>query len=182
MTLEEKLLTMIQEKPSFNEVFSILKKMGLSDAFLCAGSLRDFVWSDIEDKPFDLILGNLDIYYYDPSETYEQYLTKKTELNQRYSKYLWELTNLALNNTYGLKGKSIPDVISSFPETCSAVGICQSPTGSYQICSPYGLNDLFSEKIKPTKTYLEKYSADDFKKRVERKKWLTNFEKTTLEI
>lgn len=75
MTLDEQLLTLIQKRPEFREVFTILDKMHLGDAFLCAGSIRDLVWSEREEKPFNLMLRNLDIYYRDPNESYEQYLT-----------------------------------------------------------------------------------------------------------
>ena len=183
MTLDEQLLTLIQKRPEFREVFTLLDKMHLGDAFLCAGSIRDLVWSDLEEKPFNLMLGNLDIYYRDPNESYEQYLTRKTELNQRHSKYLWELTNISLNNPHrpDFQGKdTIADVIATFPETCSAVGICHSPATDFEFIAPYGLTDLFSEKIVPTPAYLEKNTLEAFQKRVERKKWLQNFENTTL--
>ncbi|MCR1901324.1 nucleotidyltransferase family protein [Ligilactobacillus apodemi] len=182
MTLEQKLTSLIENDREFHEIFNILREMKLTNAFICAGAIRDLVWNTNEAKPHSLVLGNIDIYYNDPNETYEQYLTKKAELNHRYSKYLWELTNTALKNSRTPTSNNMEDVIASFPETCSAVGICRSPAETIEIIAPYGLEDLFAEKICPTPKYKLENSAETFEQRVTRKKWLENYANAQLVI
>lgn len=179
MTLDNQLITLIQNKHEFTEVFSILAKTHLKNAYLCAGALRDYVWCTQEKLDFHLITRNLDIYYCDPNESYEEYLTRKTELNQRHSKYLWELTNISLKNQKFPATTELDTVLKNFPETCSAVGVTYTENG-FEVIAPYGLEDLFSETIRPTATYLKKNSLATFKQRVTRKKWLTHYSNTTL--
>ena len=73
-------------------------------------------------------------------------------------------------------GSTIEAAIANFPEKCSAVGVSRELGGSYSIIAPYGLDDLFTETIVPTGAIDELA----FKRRIERKKWLTNFQNSKL--
>lgn len=179
MDQQEQLIEWISKDECFTEIFNILERYHLPDATLCAGAVRDLVWNRIEGRPSSIMRNNLDVYYNDPGESYEHYLTVQSTLNQRHSKYLWDLRNICLKKRHSDKspdGSTIEAVIAGFPEKCSAVGITRDSAGKYTVIAPYGLEDLFSETVSPTGAIDELA----FRRRVERKKWLTDFTKTKL--
>lgn len=179
MDQQQQLIDWISHDKNFTEIFNILDRYHLTEATLCAGSIRELVWNKLENKPSSILRNNLDIYYNDPGESYEHYLTIQSTLNQRHSKYLWDLRNIRLKKRHSDKspdGSTIEAAIANFPEKCSAVGISRESGGSYSIIAPYGLDDLFTETITTTGAIDELA----FKRRIERKKWLTNFQNSKL--
>ena len=179
MDQQQQLIDWISHDKNFTEIFNILDRYHLTEATLCAGSIRELVWNKLENKPSSILRNNLDIYYNDPGESYEHYLTIQSTLNQRHSKYLWDLRNIRLKKRHSDKspdGSAIDAAIANFPEKCSAVGVSRELGGSYSIIAPYGLDDLFTETIVPTGAIDELA----FKRRIERKKWLTNFQNSKL--
>ena len=91
MDQQQQLIDWISHDKNFTEIFNILDRYHLTEATLCAGSIRELVWNKLENKPSSILRNNLDIYYNDPGESYEHYLTIQSTLNQRHSKYLWDL-------------------------------------------------------------------------------------------
>lgn len=89
MDQQQQLIDWISHDKNFTEIFNILDRYHLTEATLCAGSIRELVWNKLENKPSSILRNNLDIYYNDPGESYEHYLTIQSTLNQRHSKYLW---------------------------------------------------------------------------------------------
>ncbi|SEM53201.1 hypothetical protein SAMN05216431_10411 [Ligilactobacillus sp. WC1T17] len=178
---EEQLIEWINQDPHFSEIFNILARYHLPEVTLCAGTIRELVWNHLENKPSSIMRNNLDIYYNDPGQSYEEYLTIQSSLNQRHSKYLWDLRNITLKKRHSDKspdGATMNEVIANFPEKCSAIGVAREIDGSLNIIAPYGLDELFSETITSTGALNDL----DFKRRIERKKWLHDFEKATLNI
>ena len=96
MDQQQQLIDWISHDKNFTEIFNILDRYHLTEATLCAGSIRELVWNKLENKPSSILRNNLDIYYNDPGESYEHYLTIQSTLNQRHSKYLWDLRNIRL--------------------------------------------------------------------------------------
>lgn len=168
MDQQQQLIDWISHDKNFTEIFNILDRYHLTEATLCAGSIRELVWNKLENKPSSILRNNLDIYYNDPGESYEHYLTIQSTLNQRHSKYLWDLRNIRLKKRHSDKspdGSTIEATIANFPEKCSAVGVSRELGGSYSIIAPYGLDDLFTETITTTGAIDELA----FKRRIERK-------------
>lgn len=82
MDQQQQLIDWISHDKNFTEIFNILDRYHLTEATLCAGSIRELVWNKLENKPSSILRNNLDIYYNDPGESYEHYLTIQSTLNQ----------------------------------------------------------------------------------------------------
>ena len=78
MDQQQQLIDWISHDKNFTEIFNILDRYHLTEATLCAGSIRELVWNKLENKPSSILRNNLDIYYNDPGESYEHYLTIKS--------------------------------------------------------------------------------------------------------
>ena len=179
MQYQEQLEKLVSTNIEIQEIFKILRKFHLGHAYLCAGSIRTLVWNSLNQKPTNLVLGNLDIFYNSQFETAEEHQVLNTQLNQTYSKYLWSLHNLSQVNPHTghhQGGQTVLDGIATFPETASAIGINLDFQGKVTIIAPYGLNDLFEFRLQPTPNFATSQAKLDlFTKRIERKQWLTTW-------
>lgn len=184
MKYQEQLEQLLINNSEINEIFAILRKFHLGQAYLCAGSVRTLVWNSLMQRKTNLKLGNLDIFYNAQFESAEEHQVLTTRLNQSYSKYLWSLNNLSQINPHAghhQNGQALPDVIAAFPETASAVGVNLDFQGKVSIIAPYGLNDLFEFKLVASPNFLtDSTKLAQFHKRVERKNWLTIWPQLTL--
>ncbi len=153
---QEKLLALIRHNKELAEIFTILGPFHLPALTICAGTIRDLVWNDKLHQHQSLKLGDINVYYNDPGQTYEDFLILLEQLNQQHSRYLWNLNNIALpvrHETQRHFHDSIEKTIADFPEKCTCVGVQKDNTGRYRILAPYGLNDLFELKVQPSPNY-----------------------------
>ena len=181
MNYQEQLKNWLLSDEQFKEVFTIINKLHLPNAYICGGVIRDYVWNKKHDLPSSLLFGNIDVFYYDSNESNEQYLIRQTMINQNYSKYLWNLTNTALKDRRETKlklHKNIESTLKQFPETCSSVAVNYDQAHNLTIIAPYGLEDLFELKIKPTPTFRKgQINYQTYKQRVKRKEWSKKWNK-----
>lgn len=175
MKYQEQLVELLRQDLEFMEVFNIINAMHLPQAYVSAGAVRDFVWNKKHQLPSSLVFGNIDVFYYDASESNEDYLTRQTQINQRYSKYLWNLVNIALPKRHANKlvvGKDIFDTVQHFPETCSSVAVSCDRMNNISVVAPYGLEDLFELRVKATDGFAKgQVQHEAFQRRINRKKW-----------
>ena len=87
MKYQEQLEQLLINNPEINEIFAILRKFHLGQAYLCAGSIRTLVWNSLMQRETNLKLGNLDIFYNAQFESAEEHQVLTTRLNQTYSKF-----------------------------------------------------------------------------------------------
>ncbi|ETA74442.1 nucleotidyltransferase family protein [Ligilactobacillus equi] len=180
MSYQDDLQKLLISTPNLQEIFTILRNNGLQEAYLCAGWVRNLVWNNLNQLEPTYLQDNLDIYYKKNSETAEEHQILTTKLNTHHAKYLWDLHNLASPRPHYSKipqGDSIQEVLTKFPETCSAVGIRLQTNGQFEILAPYGLADLFELKVKPTPVFLATNSMTAFNERIKRKRWTQRWPK-----
>ncbi|KRN31542.1 nucleotidyltransferase family protein [Liquorilactobacillus mali] len=173
MDYKQQLLDTLITNTELAEIFEILKKEHLSTAFVCSGALRTIVWNNLSSQKTNLVLENIDVLYADPSESYEQFLTRKAIFSQNYSKYLWNLENIRLNDAKSMQpfGKDIESALRSVPETCNSVALNLNDTES-AIIAPFSLEHLFNFEIHPTPRFQsDKVLLEQYKARVINKKW-----------
>lgn len=68
MNYEQQLIRLLKSNIELNEIFHILKKNHLSNAFVCSGTIRTIVWNILAHKKTNLVLENIDVIYADTSE------------------------------------------------------------------------------------------------------------------
>ncbi|GKS80983.1 hypothetical protein LPAF129_06680 [Ligilactobacillus pabuli] len=174
-----KLQTLLQQKPEIAHIFKILRHHHLPQATLCAGTIRSLVWNAQTNRHVPLMLSELDVYYRDPSESYEDFQVTQATFKQAESQYLWNLQNIALPPRHGSElhfHSTMEETLADFPETCTSVGVQCLADGTYEIIAPHGLDDLFELKIRPTANYLPGSPLHTrFEQRVKNKRWLTEW-------
>lgn len=155
MKLEQELLDLARNNPHFMDAVNILNKYRLPEATIAAGAVRNLVWDQKSGQPSSFLRDNIDIYYRDPSESYEQSITTQAEISQNNSLYLWNLHNIALSSRHDdliPQAKSINEAIAGFPEKCSAIGI-QIDGNNLTVIAPFGLVELFELEVNPSPSF-----------------------------
>ncbi|HEM3696338.1 TPA: nucleotidyltransferase family protein [Streptococcus suis] len=152
-------------------ILDIMDKLNLSDCWLCAGTIRNFIWNRYcFDKNTDV-----DIVFFDESITYEETLELETKLRQMYPNYQWELKNQTLMHIHSpdtLPYQSSQDAIEKFPERCTAIGVRQTEKGTIELFAPYGLDDIYNYIVRPTPHFLANSKGMNiYKKRMKKKNW-----------
>lgn len=173
MNYEQQLIRLLKYNIELNEIFHILKKNHLSNAFVCSGTIRTIVWNILAHKKTNLVLENIDVIYADTSETYEEFLTKKAVLSQNFSKYFWNLENVCLNNKKSMQpfGKNISLALETIPETCNSIAVNFNNSKS-ELIAPFSLDHLFDFEVHPTPRFQQDSTIlAYYKSRVTNKKW-----------
>lgn len=173
MNYKEELLEILVNNAELTEIFKILKKEHLSTAYVCSGTIRTIVWNNLSSQKTNLVLENIDVLYADAGESYEQFLTRKAIFSQKYSKYLWNIENVCLNDAKSLQpfGKNIESALQKVPETCNSIAVNLNDSEP-AIIAPFSLEHLFNFEIHPTPRFQsDKMLLKQFKTRVTNKNW-----------
>ena len=174
MSKEKDLKKLIENDVEFMEVLSIIEELNLSDCWLCAGSIRNYVWNYLSGKKLNFI-SDIDVIYYDKNSDYQKALEIEKELNQHYPNHEWEVRNQAHMHAHNFSDEkpyeSSFDAISKYPEICTAVAVKKNEN-SIEIMAPYGLEDIFSFQVKATPHFNqdERY-FNIYLQRVAKKNW-----------
>ena len=74
-------------------ILTIIRNLELTDSWLAAGSVRNFIWNLLSDKsPFDHET-DVDVIFFDPDISYEETLSLEKKLREDFPQYQWELKN-----------------------------------------------------------------------------------------
>lgn len=85
--MKEELGKYLSQDPDINRILEIVKDLDLADSWICAGTIRNFIWNHYcFDKKTDI-----DIIFYDEKISYQETKEIEANLHQRYPKYQWEL-------------------------------------------------------------------------------------------
>ena len=149
-----------------------VKSLKLKNWFIAAGYVRNQVWDYLHNNKEKLTFEDVDIVYYDSSDTTEE--TDKNyeeQLRAIHSNLNWSVKNQArmhLRNNHE-PYLSIDDAMRRWPETATAVGIKLTNQGRIEVIAPHGLEDLFELKLRQS-TYCNDRAI--FMKRIYDKRWL----------
>lgn len=173
MTLDD-LKLVILNNPDLIFILKVIEQLHLNDCWLCAGTLRNFIWNYLSGNN-QLDLGtDIDVVFYDHAISYEATLEIEKELQQNYPQYQWELKNQIYMHHHSLseeKYQSSTDAIAKFPEKCTAIGT-RFVNDYIKIFAPYGIEDIIQFKVQPTPYYLENSARKMlYNKRVQSKNW-----------
>ncbi|MHC4637621.1 MAG: nucleotidyltransferase family protein [Planctomycetota bacterium] len=155
-----------------------VSKLQLPQWCIGAGIIRSIVF-DYLQKIQNSKVRDLDVAYFDSND-----LSKETDksyeslLRQEMPGIPWEVTNQAgvhlwYHLKFGFKVApliSIEDAISTWPETCTSIGVTKSSKGDIKVIAPYGLYDLFNMVIRRNpkridiKTYNQRIIDQEYSK------------------
>ncbi|MEG2708872.1 MAG: nucleotidyltransferase family protein [Vagococcus sp.] len=125
MTDINNIKTILEGNHELIGILKIVESLHLADSWLCAGTIRNYIWDILSNKKELTCYSDIDVIFYDPNITYEETLELEQDLIQRYPNYNWELKNqvyMHIHNPNTAVYTSSYDAISKFPETCTAIG------------------------------------------------------------
>lgn len=167
----EKIKNTLKESVEIVDILQIIDTLGLADSWLCAGSIRNFIWNGfVFDKETDV-----DVLFYDKQISCDETLQIEKQLRQKYPIYKWELKNQVYMHRHSpntLPYSSARDAISKFPERCTAIGVRLVDKKDLELYSPYGLDDILEYRVRPT----PHFEADgrrmaEYRSRIKKKNW-----------
>ena len=126
LSKENDLKKLIENDSEFMEVLSIIEELNLPDCWLCAGSIRNYIWNYLSGKKLNFGT-DIDVIYYDKNSDYQKALNIEKELNQHFPNYDWEVRNQAHMHVHNFSNEkpyeSSFEAISKYPELCTAVAV-----------------------------------------------------------
>lgn len=169
---EKQLIEIIKRDVHIMSILTAMEKLKLDDAWVCAGLIRNKVWDVLHN--ITTSINDIDVIYFDVSDTSckkEKQIEK--ELDDLFPNQPWSVKNQArMHIKSGFNHyTSSYDGVAHFPETPTAVAI-RLHNQELEIMAPYGLQDLFEMKVKPTPLYKknsEFYAV--YEERIQIKKW-----------
>lgn len=169
--MKEELGKYLSQDPDINRILEIVKDLDLADSWICAGTIRNFIWNHYRfDKNTDV-----DLIFYDEQVSYQATNELEVNLRQRYPEYQWEVKNQVFMHIHSPDTspyQSSKDAIEKFPERCTAIGVRQTEKGDIELFTPYGLTDIYNYLVRPTPHFIGNSKRMDlYEKRIKKKNW-----------
>lgn len=139
------LRALLDGSPFHCNAFAAIDKLGLPDAWLAAGAIRDLVWDERFGTGFDPArVKDLDVIYFGDHDVEAG---AEAELNRLLPGVRWQVKNQATvhlwyADRFGVEVEPLKDIaeaVATFPETATAVA-----ANATDILAPLGLDDLLN--------------------------------------
>ncbi len=147
------LAAFIAARPGLLAPLRTLASLGLPDAWIGAGALRNPVWDALSGlAPGTNLPGDIDVVWFDPAcATPEADAAIEARLHALAPGLPWSVRNqarMAVRNG-DTPYASTTDAIAHWPETATAIAARWTPAG-IEIAAPHGTEDLFALILRPT--------------------------------
>ncbi len=167
----------IESSPELMHLLKIIQSFQLPDCWLCAGSLRNYIWDYLShgDLRKSLYFSDIDVIFYDENISYQQTLSIEKSIKEKYPHYNWEVRNqyyMHKHSPHRQRYSSSQDAVSKFPEKCTAIAARLNEDDQVEYYAPYGVEDIIHFKVSPTPYFLD--NSDRLKvyqARMRRKNW-----------
>ncbi len=159
------------------EALAIIQSLELNNCWIGAGFVRDAVWDNRHGYADQKITGDVDVIWFDPEKASAEIdLGIEQKLSNISTTFDWSVKNQArmhLRNNDGAYS-SVSDAIWNWPETATAVAVRLGHNTTLEVLAPFGLDDLFELRLKPTPRF--RYEKRDiFQQRLVEKRWTTRY-------
>ena len=156
-------------------ILTIICDLELKDSWLAAGSVRNFIWNLLSDKPAFDCETDVDVIFFDLEVSYEETLAIENKLREDFPQYQWELKNqvyMHQHSPYTAPYTSSREAMSKYPEQCTAVGLRLNEESTLELFAPHGLEDIIKFQVSPTPHFLENEDRMKlYQKRLSKKNW-----------
>lgn len=164
-------------------ILTIIDELQLNDCWLCAGTLRNFVWNHLSGNQLLDLNSDIDVIFYDDDVSRETVSEIEQQLLRDYPQYQWEVRNQVYMHHHSLSTepyKNSQEAMTKFPEQCTAIG-ARLNGDQIEIFAPFGIEDIVNFKVQPTPFYLENAERRKlYSKRVQSKNWKDKWENLTI--
>jgi hypothetical protein len=149
----------------------------LADGWIGAGFVRDAAWDYLHGYGTTPPSGDIDVLWFTPA-TPEEDCDRciENELRRLLPDLRWSVKNQARMHVRNGDGPyaSVADAMQHWPETATAVAARYATSGEIEINAPFGLEDLFAMRLRPTPNFL-KDKLPIFQNRVTSKRWIERY-------
>ena len=87
---------LLVENQDMMAILTIIRKLELTDSWLAAGSVRNFIWNLLSDRPAFDRETDVDVIFFDPDVSYEETLAIENKLRADFSQYQWGIEKSGL--------------------------------------------------------------------------------------
>jgi hypothetical protein len=153
-----------------------VRDLGLPDAWIGAGFVRNAVWDALTGRTHDPRAHDVDVAFFDAAiANGPRALAVEWRLERTLATALpglrWSVTNQA--RMAALNGdapyRNTAEAIACWPETATAIAAQIDGAGSIRILAPHGVEDLFALIVRPTPAFSAKPAL--WEKRWREKAW-----------
>ncbi|MFT3771002.1 MAG: nucleotidyltransferase family protein [Minicystis sp.] len=153
-----------------------VRDLGLPDAWIGAGFIRNAVWDALTGRAHDPRAHDVDVVFFDAALTSEpEAIAAERRLEQTLAGVVpgldWSVTNQARMATRNVDRpyRDTADAIAHWPETATAVAAQVDGAGGIRLLAPHGLDDLLALVVRPTPAFADKPAI--WEKRCREKAW-----------
>ena len=180
---ETEILDSFRENPDIMAILTVIHDLELKDSWLAAGSVRNFIWNLLSDKPAFDRETDVDVIFFDPEVSYEETLAIENKLREDFPQYQWELKNqvyMHQHSPHTEPYRNSCDAMSKYPERCTAVGLRLHTDTTLELFAPYGFEDILNFQVRPTPHFMENDDRMNlYQKRLSKKNWREKWKNLT---
>ncbi|VEE10986.1 Uncharacterized protein conserved in bacteria [Streptococcus milleri] len=186
MLSEKEILHAFSSDQDIMTILQIIYDLQLKDSWLCAGSVRNFIWNRLSNQPgFDKDT-DVDVIFFDPDISYEKTLNIENRLKREFPHYHLEVKNQVYMHIHSPNAQpytSSQDAMSKYPERCTAVGLRLLDNRQLELFAPYGLDDILHFRVQPTPHFLTAPARKAlYEQRLSKKNWQKKWNNLQIEF
>lgn len=154
-----------------------VRSLALPDCWVGAGFVRDAVWDHLHGHANGRVTGDIDVIWFDAARPIaEADRAIERRLRELSPALDWSVKNQArMHVRNGDRAyRSAADAIGNWPETATAVAVRIDDDGDIEVNAPFGLDDLFALRLRPTRQFAVERRAV-FQQRLAEKRWLERY-------
>ncbi len=158
---QQRLQALLRAAPGFMQALAAVHGLGLAQACIGAGAVRNLVWDHLHGRPApqqaaDLNAADIDVAYFDAGEPPGDERLHQARLAALLPGLPWEVTNQAhvhhwFEAHFGhavAPLASLSEAVASWPEYATCVAVALDDQDRLQIIAPWGLDDLFGLRVR----------------------------------
>lgn len=176
----ERVFELIRRDPLRMACLRAVRQLGLPDAWIGAGFVRNAVWDAMTSRPSDPAKHDVDVVFFDPSWSalsMDEAQRRERTLEARLAKMLpelagqWSVTNQARMATDNGDApyRNTEHALSHWPETATAIAVRLNEQDELELIAPHGLADLFAMIVRRSPAFARKDAL--WKSRLAAKAW-----------
>jgi uncharacterized protein len=172
---------LLEAHADLHALLSYVDGLGLPDAWIGAGFIRNSVWDVLHGREIDVArLNDVDVLFFDRDDLRkEQEADIERRLRALAPDVPWSVKNQARMH---LRNGDAPyhdtfDAVAHWAETATAVA-ARTRKGRIEVMLPHGSTDLLSLIVRPTPAFKNK--MDVYRERVTSKNWPIHWPKLTM--
>lgn len=173
MRTADDILRLVAEDAWMMAVLATARSLHLPDWWIGAGFVRARVWDVLHGRSARTRLDDVDVIYFDPAAIEPSVeVEHEAELYRKRPDVPWSVKNQARMH---LRNGDAPyrdceDAMRHWLETATCVGIGLDADDRLRLIAPYGLDDLFGLRLRPTPSGRQR--PDEYRGRVDGKGWI----------